>query len=92
MAAGVPVVATSVGGVPDVVTPAEAVLVPPEDPDALAAGARAVLAEPAQARSRADAAARKLESEFAPTPWLKRYTEVYAEAVEVARARHWLAN
>ncbi|HEX8246508.1 MAG TPA: glycosyltransferase, partial [Longimicrobium sp.] len=42
MAAGVPVVAASVGGVPDAVSSAEALLVPPEDPRALAAAVRAV--------------------------------------------------
>ena len=36
MAAGVPVVATRVGGVPDVVAPGTGLLVPPEQPDALA--------------------------------------------------------
>jgi glycosyltransferase involved in cell wall biosynthesis len=37
MAAGTPVVATNVGGVPDVVSRAEALLVPPDEPRALAA-------------------------------------------------------
>src|SRR6267378_2082933 len=53
LAAGVPVVATRVGGVPDVVSAAEALLVPSEDPGALAAEIRAVYRLPAAARARA---------------------------------------
>ncbi|MGH9262922.1 MAG: glycosyltransferase, partial [Acidimicrobiales bacterium] len=56
MAAGVPIVAAAVGGVPDVVSPAEAILVPPDDPAAIAAGIRQVRAAPAAAASRARAA------------------------------------
>lgn len=36
MAAGVPVIATRVGGVPEVVLPGSGILVPPEDPETLA--------------------------------------------------------
>jgi glycosyltransferase involved in cell wall biosynthesis len=50
MAAGVPVVATRVGGVPDVATPDTAGLVPPEDPAALAAALEEVLMDSALAQ------------------------------------------
>jgi glycosyltransferase involved in cell wall biosynthesis len=80
MAAGVPVVATRVGGVPDVVGDAEALLVPPDDAAALAAAVRAVLADPAAAHARAIAARRRLATDFAVDPWLDRYEAVYETA------------
>src|SRR5437867_3915351 len=46
MNAGVPVVTTAVGGVPDVLTPLEALLVPAEDPRKIATALRAIHAEP----------------------------------------------
>jgi len=88
MSAGVPVVASCVGGVPDVVGNGEAVLVPADDPGALAAAVRAVLADPGAARSRADAARRRLASAFALDPWLDRYETVYEAARSVALAGH----
>ncbi len=77
MAAGVPVVATSVGGVPHVVSPTEAILVPSDDPASLAAAVRETLCNPAAARDRANAARQRLEREFAVQPWLERYEMVY---------------
>jgi glycosyltransferase involved in cell wall biosynthesis len=79
MAAGVPVVTTKVGGVPDVVSPAEAVLVPSDDPVSLAAGIRAVYGDPVAARQRACAAAARLLREFGVAPWLDRYETVYGQ-------------
>jgi len=77
MAAGVPVVATTVGGVPDVVSVEEAVLVRSEDPLALASGIRDVYEHAAAAARRARAARARLEREFAVGPWLGRYVEIY---------------
>ncbi|HEX2191139.1 MAG TPA: glycosyltransferase [Longimicrobiaceae bacterium] len=77
MEAGVPVVATAVGGVPDVVSPAEALLVPPEDPARLAGAVRAVHHDPAAAAARARAAGVRLREVFGPEPWLERYAEIY---------------
>jgi len=77
MAAGVPIVATRVGGVPDVVSTAEAALVTPDDPLALATAIRAVYHDRAAAERRAAAARIRLEREFGVAPWLDRYEAVY---------------
>jgi glycogen(starch) synthase len=77
MAAGVPVVATQVGGVPDVVSPQEGVLVASEDPVALARGIRDVYAHPAAAARRARAARVRLDHDFGVGPWLDRYVDIY---------------
>jgi len=78
MAAGTPIVATRVGGVPDVVSSAEAVLIAPNDPSALAAEIRAIYHNPARARARAQRARERLLRDFAVGPWLDRYTAIYA--------------
>jgi len=77
MAAGVPIVATRVGGVPDVLTSAEAVLVPSASPVALAAAIRAVYRDPAAAHARAQRARERLLAEFTVPPWVHRYEAVY---------------
>lgn len=77
MAAGVPVIATRVGGVPEVVSPGEALLIPPEDPLALARAIREVRDDPAAAAGRARAARARLGTEFAAGPWIERYDMIY---------------
>ena len=77
MAAEAPIVATAVGGVPDVVTPREALLVAAEDPAGLAQAIRSVFTNPAAAGDRARRARARLASEFAPAPWLERYEAIY---------------
>ncbi|HYK81711.1 MAG TPA: glycosyltransferase [Gemmatimonadales bacterium] len=77
MAAEVPIVATTVGGVPDVVSTQEALLVPADDPAALADAVRRVHAEPAAAAARARRARARLTQEFALAPWLERYEAIY---------------
>jgi len=77
MAAGAPIVATDVGGVPDVVSSKEALLVPPEDPASLAEAVRRVYANPTATAMRARAARRRLEREFALEPWLASYERIY---------------
>jgi glycosyltransferase involved in cell wall biosynthesis len=77
MAAGVPIVSTAVGGIPDVVSSREALLVQPGDPQSIARGVREVLAKPADALERADAARKRLSSGFAVEPWVRRYRAIY---------------
>jgi hypothetical protein len=56
MAVARPVVATAVGGTPELLADGRGVLVPPGDADALAAAIAGVLADPAAARTMADRA------------------------------------
>ena len=77
MEAGVPIVATSVGGVPDVVSSAEALLVPASDERALASAIRAVQSDPGAAAERAARARDRLATTFSSAPWLRRYREIY---------------
>lgn len=59
MAAGLPCVATSVGGVPDVIQNTSGILVPTEDPTALAEALLALLTDPDYASALGDNAARR---------------------------------
>jgi glycosyltransferase involved in cell wall biosynthesis len=82
MAAGVPIIAASVGGVPHVVSAEEAVLVPPEDSVALAAAIRAVYQDPAVARGRAQRARARLLTDFTVPSWVDRYDAIYRLVTE----------
>ena len=81
MAAGVPIVTTAVGGVPDVVSAGEAILVPSDDPAALAGGIRSVYSDPAAAAERARRAHARL-AEFTVPQWVARYDAVYRKLVD----------
>lgn len=77
MAAGVPLVVTEVGGVPDVVTASEAIRVPPGRPEALAEALHQLQRDPAGAGARARAAGTRLASVYAIGPWLDRHEALY---------------
>ncbi|MEP6572539.1 MAG: glycosyltransferase [Gemmatimonadota bacterium] len=81
MAARVPIIATSVGGVPDVIRPADGLLVPSESPEALARAILDVRGDPRAAAARAASARDRLDSDFALDPWLDRYQQVYHSAI-----------
>lgn len=78
MACGVPVVASSVGGLPEVVSDGETgALRPVGDVEGMAAAVLRLLAEPAHAARMAAAARRRAEVEFAPAPAIERYLALY---------------
>ncbi|MEP6492861.1 MAG: glycosyltransferase [bacterium] len=79
MAAGIPIIATRVGGVPDVVAETDALLVPSEDSTALADAIRQTFNDPAAAAARADSARRRLAESFAVAPWLSAYEKLYRQ-------------
>jgi glycosyltransferase involved in cell wall biosynthesis len=67
MEAGVPVVASAVSGIPEVVVGGETGwLVPPEDPEALARALAEVLTDPAEARRRGEAGRRRIVERYRP--------------------------
>ena len=53
---GLPVIGTTAGAIPDTVPPGAGLLVPPDDPTALAAALRGVIGDTEQRRSLAEAA------------------------------------
>ncbi len=88
MAARRPVVATRVGGVPEVV--AEGVtglLVPPGSVGPFARALRDLLRDPARARAMGEAGSRRLEEKFAPERMHKETRALYAEVLGERAAR-----
>jgi len=80
--AGVPVIATEVGGVPGVISPREGTLVPPEQPHRLGEALQQVMREPEEARERARRALRRLGAEGDTSRWIHRYEAVYRDVLD----------
>jgi glycosyltransferase involved in cell wall biosynthesis len=87
MHSGVPIVTTTVGGVPDVVSPAEAILVPPDQPAMIARGLDAILSDPPAAKRRSSLARERVVRDFGPEKWLAEIDRIYRanESDEIAR-------
>ena len=77
MHAEVPIVTTSVGGIPDVVSADEAHLRKAGAVADIAAALDDVLSNPIAARLRAAAAKQRLITDFAVEPWARRYRAIY---------------
>ena len=78
MAAGVPIVATTAGGIPEAVRDGvDGLLVPPGDADALAAGVVALLRDRYRAHGLAAEASRRVEAEFAVRRMVDETIAVY---------------
>ncbi len=78
MAAGLPVVATQVGGVPEVVLPGQTGwLAPPQDPPALAAAISAALAAPETSAAFGANARRLVLEKFSLTDMARRHQELF---------------
>jgi glycosyltransferase involved in cell wall biosynthesis len=77
VAAGVPVVATSVGGIPDIVSEREVLLVKPEMPSEIAAAVLRFTREAELGQSLAVAARERMRRELAYDSWIRSYVSVY---------------
>ncbi len=88
MAAGVPVVASEVGGIPDQVRHRqEGLLVPPDDPGSLGDAIVELLRDPTRARALGEAGRRRMSSEFAHETMVARVESVYRSALGYPPAR-----
>jgi len=78
MAAGKPVVATAVGGTPELVIPGETgLLVPPQDPEAMAAAALVMLENPSRAVEMGQAGRRRIEKFFSIEKMVQDTENIY---------------
>ena len=83
MAAGKPVVASAVGGLREVVIHEETgLLVPPEDPAALAAALKSLLSAPERARKMGEAGRARVETEFDVEVMREKTRAVWEEAAQ----------
>jgi alpha-maltose-1-phosphate synthase len=93
MACGTPVVASRVGGIPEVVVDGETGwLVPPGEPAALAEALRGALADPARAKRMGEAGRRRVEAHFSWDRIAERTLAVYGDAIAVKRAARAAAH
>lgn len=93
MQAGLPVVATSVGGLPEFVTEGvNGLLVPPRDPAALAAAIVRILADGAQRAEMGRRGRERQQAEFAYGAALERFVALYDELLEPPAGRRWPAR
>ena len=82
MAAGVPVVASAVGGIPDQVRHGrEGLLVPPGDPAALGDALLGLLRDPPRARRLGEAGRRRAASRFGHEAMVRQIEAVYDDAL-----------
>jgi glycosyltransferase involved in cell wall biosynthesis len=86
MAAGLPVVASAVGGILDLVEPGRTgILVPPSDAQALAAALRTLTADPAQARAMGAAARCEVLARYSFDRMVRAFEDLYETELQ---ARH----
>ena len=84
---GLPVVATRVSGIPELVQDAATgLLAPPDDADALGAAIRRLSSDPTLRRRLGDAAAARIRGQFDSDAWLDRLATRFAAARTTARA------
>lgn len=80
MDAALPVVATEVGGIPDLIEPGgHGLLVPPGDPEALAEALAKLLRDPAQARRMGALGQERRRAEFDLDVMVRRFEDLYCE-------------
>jgi glycosyltransferase involved in cell wall biosynthesis len=76
MAAGLPVVATAVGGIPEALDTA-GILVPAQDPDAMAQAIIGLTRDPASARELGTKARQRAADEFPPQAFATKHLQLY---------------
>jgi glycosyltransferase involved in cell wall biosynthesis len=81
MMAGLPVVATSVGDIPNVVTNETGVIVPPHQPEMLAAALEDLVKHPEKRQAMGKAAQERALNEYSVDAWMKKHLTLYREVL-----------
>jgi glycosyltransferase involved in cell wall biosynthesis len=87
MSAELPVIATDVGGLPELIGPETGILIPPRDPVALAEAALALIGDPVRRRRLGRAGAEMREAEYSPAAYIDRLEALYEELLKSAGGR-----
>jgi glycosyltransferase involved in cell wall biosynthesis len=88
MDAALPVVATAVGGLPDLIEPdVHGLLVPPNDPPALAGALAELLRDPERAHAMGEQGRQRRRAEFDIDVLVRRLEDLYCELLEERAAR-----
>ena len=86
MAANLPIVATEVGGVPEILVNNEnALLVPPADPGAMAAGIWSIWTDKELARKLTGNAATLIATRFTPDNYVRSLMKIYCDVISLKR-------
>jgi glycosyltransferase involved in cell wall biosynthesis len=87
MSAELPIIATDVGGLPELVGPENGIRVPPRDPGALADAALALIGDPERRRRLGRAGAELRESEYGAAVYIERLEALYERLLKGAGGR-----
>ena len=82
MMAGLPIVATSVGDIPNVVTEDTGVIVPPRNPAMLAAALEKLLGDPQRMLAMGKAARKRALTEYSVDVWMRRHVALYMDVLK----------
>jgi len=85
-ASGIPVIATAVGGIPEIWGPQAFRLIPPGDTPALAAAIASELADPDSSRARALMLRERVRKHFSVNTMVKQIIAAYQEALQLSSA------
>lgn len=83
-AAGLPLVSTNVGGIPEIVETTDTALIPPDDVDALVAALAAVLGDPKAAAARAARLRQRVAEKFTVSEMTRAVLDFYVDRLEPA--------
>ena len=83
MAAGLPVIGTAVGEMPRVLVAGTGIIVPPQEPDSIAAAIITLLADPAQRQTMGQAAAAHITAHYSATAWAEKLLVLSRQAAHL---------
>ena len=81
--ARVPVIASAIGGIPDMFEPGEAILVPVGESEGIASAIQRIRIHPDQARVHADRARSRMAQDHSVDAWIENYASIYRRCLVI---------